>query len=176
MVLFIVSEVLFFFSFFWTYFHLGLGTVLEVGVCWPPVGVLVFDAEEVPLLNTMILVGRGVFSTYCHHSLIRGRVVERGARLGATVVLGVYFLGVQMSEYVECSFSMADCCYGRVYFVATGFHGLHVCVGVLFLLCGLLRMGVGNMSSGKHFGLEGGIWYWHFVDVVWIGLFLFVYV
>ena len=155
---------------------MGLSATLEVGVSWPPAGVYVFDPVGVPLLNTIILLGSGVFSTYAHHAILRGYVVEGLTGIVLTVILGVYFLWVQLSEYVDCSFSIGDSNYGRVYFIATGFHGLHVLIGVGFLSVIALRMGVGRFTPWKHFGIEAGIWYWHFVDVVWIALFLFVYV
>nr|BDH75800.1 cytochrome oxidase subunit 3 [Euapta godeffroyi] len=175
MILFIASEVMFFFSFFWAFFHSALAPVYQLGCCWPPVGVEVIDPFAVPLLNTVVLLGSGVSVTWCHRALLEGEYTSALLSLFLTVLLGVFFTGLQAWEYVEAPFTIADSVYGSTFFVATGFHGLHVIIGSLFLLICLLRLGLGHFSRGHHFGFEAASWYWHFVDVVWIFLYLFVY-
>lgn len=173
--LFIVSEVLFFFSFFWAFFHRSLSPRLELGRVWPPVGIEPFNPFRVPLLNTAILLGSGATVTWAHHCLICREHGEAVFRLTLTVVLGAYFTSLQAFEYWEATFSIADSVYGSTFFVATGFHGLHVIIGSLFLLVCLGRLLASHFSSRHHFGFEAAAWYWHFVDVVWLFLYTSIY-
>ena len=175
MLLFITSEVFFFLRFFWAYFHARLAPNVEVGGTWPPTGVLCFSPFRVPLLNTIILVSSGASVTWAHHALLSGRSREAKVGLLITVGLGLYFTALQAFEYYEASFSFADGVYGSTFFIATGFHGLHVIVGTLFLLVCYMRLLKGEFSRGHHFGLEAAAWYWHFVDVVWLFLYLALY-
>ena len=174
-ILFIVSEILFFFSFFWAFFHSRLRPTIEIGISWPPTEIHPFNPFQIPLLNTTILLSSGVTVTWAHHSLIENNFSETTQGLLLTIFLGVYFTFLQALEYIEASFSIADSVYGSTFFVATGFHGLHVIIGTLFLLVGLARHQKGYFSSAHHFGLEAAIWYWHFVDVVWLFLYTFIY-
>nr|YP_010406813.1 cytochrome c oxidase subunit III [Labidocera rotunda]URC16614.1 cytochrome c oxidase subunit 3 [Labidocera rotunda] len=175
MMLFITSEVFFFLSFFWAYFHASLSPNIEVGSVWPPAGIMPFNAFGVPLLNTIVLVSSGISVTWAHHALMMGDYAQTKWGLVVTVVLGVYFTMLQGLEYYEASFSFADGVYGSTFFIATGFHGLHVIVGTLFLLVCLVRHLKGEFSLSHHFGFEAAAWYWHFVDVVWLFLYLAVY-
>lgn len=174
-ILFITSEVFFFLRFFWAYFHARLSPNIEVGSVWPPAGIIPFNAFGVPLLNTIILVSSGVRVTWAHHALIIGGYNQTKWGLVVTVALGIYFTILQGLEYYEASFSFADGVYGSTFFIATGFHGLHVIVGTLFLLVCLIRHLKGEFSLNHHFGFEAAAWYWHFVDVVWLFLYLAVY-
>lgn len=174
-VLFIVSEVLFFFSFFWAFFHRRLSPTLELGLIWPPIDVKVFNPFRVPLLNTAILLASGVTVTWAHHSLIAGYHTEAWNGLALTVCLGFYFTLIQLYEYIEASFSISDSVYGSRFFVATGFHGLHVIIGSSFLIVTLLRLSQFCFSPNHHFGFEAAAWYWHFVDVVWLFLYVSIY-
>nr|YP_009489709.1 cytochrome c oxidase subunit III [Falcidens halanychi]AWH02136.1 cytochrome c oxidase subunit 3 [Falcidens halanychi] len=174
MILFIASEVCFFAAFFWAFFHSSLVPDIELG-SWPPTGVAVINPFSVPLLNTAVLLSSGVTVTWCHHSLMEGNMKGTLQSLLFTVLLGMYFTGLQASEYYEASFSIADGVYGTTFFVATGFHGLHVLIGTTFLLICLIRILMNQMSKGHHFGFEAAAWYWHFVDVVWLFLFLSIY-
>lgn len=130
---------------------------------------------EMPLLNTVILIVSGVSVTWAHHRIIEGNHRERFQGLVVTIVLGVLFTFLQFLEYQEVRFRMADRVYGSVFFIATGFHGLHVIVGTLFLLSRAGRLGKGYLRAIHHFGFEASAWYWHFVDVVWLFLYLFIY-
>ena len=175
MALFIISEVIFFFSFFWAYFNNRLGYCLETGLVWPPTGITPLNPFGVPLLNTVILLSSGLTVTACHHYTLGEDFSKAWFYLLLTVRLGLWFLSLQGLEYKTSTFTIADSSYGSIFFVATGFHGTHVIVGSLYLLVCLARMQKGQLSSTHHFGLEGAIWYWHFVDVVWIFLFISIY-
>ncbi len=174
-VLFIVSEVLFFRSFFWAFFHSRLAPTVELGSVWPPVGISPFNPLEVPLLNTIILLSSGIRVTWAHHALIAGRHNRAFQGLLLTVILGIYFTCLQALEYYEASFRIADGAYGTTFFVATGFHGLHVIIGTIFLLVCLIRIFKGHFRAAHHFGFEAAAWYWHFVDVVWLFLYITIY-
>ena len=173
--LFILSEVLFFASFFWAFFHSSLAPTVDLGGSWPPAGVLPFNPLEVPLLNTIVLLSSGASVTWAHHALISGDHVKAWNGLIITVSLGVYFTILQALEYYEASFSLADSVYGATFFVATGFHGLHVIVGTRFLAVCLLRLRACHWRAKHHFGFEAAAWYWHFVDVVWLFLYIRIY-
>jgi cytochrome c oxidase subunit 3 len=173
--LFIISEIFFFLAIFWAYFHSALSPTVEVGGEWPPIGVEAINAFELPLLNTVILLGSGVTITYSHHSLIEGN--RNGAIWGAilTIILAIIFTACQDIEYMVSSFTLTDGSFGSCFYFGTGFHGLHVIIGTIFLAVGLGRIIVYHFTENHHLGLEGGILYWHFVDVVWLFLFLSVY-
>ena len=173
--LFIVSEVLFFFSFFWAFFHSSLSPSVEIGVIWPPVGVDPLNPFSVPLLNTAILLSSGATVTWAHHSMVSGNKNEAVQGLTLTVILGVLFTALQAMEYVEAPFCIADSVYGTTFFVATGFHGLHVIIGTIFLFICLLRLNLSHFTTSHHFGFEAASWYWHFVDVVWLFLYVCIY-
>lgn len=175
MLLFILSEVFFFVSFFWAFYDASISPVIELGMVWPPKGVIPLAVYSVPLLNTVILLSRGVSVTWSHHALINNFFFKAVLSLLLTVILGVYFLFIQYVEYCEAQFSMADGVYGRTFFMATGFHGMHVLVGTTFLLCVLFSLLRGNLLFNHHFSFEAAAWYWHFVDVVWLILFVSIY-
>uniref|UniRef100_A0AAU8L2T2 Cytochrome c oxidase subunit 3 n=1 Tax=Polychaeta sp. TaxID=3061522 RepID=A0AAU8L2T2_9ANNE len=175
MALFIVSEVCFFFAFFWAFFHSSLSPSPELGCTWPPTGINPLNPFSVPLLNTAVLLASGVTVTWAHHSILENDQAGATQALTITVILGAYFTYLQAGEYFEAPFTIADSIYGTTFFVATGFHGLHVLIGSSFLLVCLLRAMVCHFSTGHHFGFEAAAWYWHFVDVVWIFLYLCIY-
>nr|ACR22931.1 cytochrome c oxidase subunit III [Questa ersei] len=175
MILFIMSEVMFFFAFFWAFFHSSLSPTPELGCSWPPTGILPINPFTVPLLNTAVLLASGATVTWAHHSLTEKTYTEAKIALTLTISLGIYFTFLQLGEYVEASFTIADSIYGTTFFVATGFHGLHVMIGTTFLAISLIRLILNHYSSDRHFGFEAAAWYWHFVDVVWIFLFISIY-
>ena len=174
-VLFIVSEVCFFIAFFWAYFHRRVTPSYEIGCMWPPEGITPLNPFRVPLLNTAVLLASGVTVTWAHHRLIEGKRKESIQALTLTVGLGLYFTYLQVGEYYAASFTIADRVYGTTFFVSTGFHGLHVLIGSTFLLVCLYRAIIHHFSDSHHFGFEAAAWYWHFVDVVWICLYLCIY-
>nr|YP_009164262.1 cytochrome c oxidase subunit III [Amynthas longisiphonus]AIR76359.1 cytochrome c oxidase subunit III [Amynthas longisiphonus] len=175
MILFITSEVMFFFAFFWAFFHSSLSPLPEIGCSWPPTGISPLNPFSVPLLNTAVLLASGVTVTWAHHSLMEGSRTNTIQALTITAMLGAYFTFLQAGEYIAAPFTIADSVYGTTFFVATGFHGLHVLIGSSFLLIGLLRTLLHHFSNSHHFGFEAAAWYWHFVDVVWIYLYLCIY-
>jgi cytochrome c oxidase subunit 3 len=173
--LFIVSEALFFLAIFWAFFHSALTPTVELGAQWPPIGIEPINPFELPLLNTVILLSSGATITYAHHSLISGDI--KGALYGsiATVLLAIIFTVFQGIEYNVSSFTISDGAFGTCFYFGTGFHGLHVIIGTLFLLVGLSRTFAYHLTDNHHVGLESGILYWHFVDVVWLLLYISVY-
>lgn len=175
MLLFILSEVFFFVSFFWAFYDASLSPTIELGLSWPPKGILPLSVYSVPLLNTVILLTRGVTVTWAHHAIINNFFNKSVVRLGITVLLGVYFMYIQYEEYSEAGFAISDGVYGRTFFMATGFHGFHVTVGTLFLLYVLVALLRGQLLYNHHFSFEAAAWYWHFVDVVWLILFVSIY-
>nr|UFZ13776.1 cytochrome c oxidase subunit III [Neurhermes tonkinensis] len=175
MILFIISEVFFFVSFFWAFFHSSLSPSIELGAIWPPTGITPFNPFQIPLLNTAILLTSGVTVTWAHHSIMENNYTQGVQGLFFTVILGIYFTMLQAYEYIEASFSIADSVYGSTFFMATGFHGLHVIIGTSFLLICLIRQIKCHFSANHHFGFEAAAWYWHFVDVVWLFLYISIY-
>jgi heme/copper-type cytochrome/quinol oxidase subunit 3 len=175
MILFIVSEVMFFFAFFWAFFHSSLSPAIEIGSVWPPESINPFDPWGVPLLNTVILLLSGSTVTWAHHEILAGR---KGPALGSlllTLALAVAFTGFQVLEYLEASFNISDGVYGSTFFMATGFHGFHVIIGTIFLTVCYIRLAKNHFTTSHHLGFEAAAWYWHFVDVVWLFLFVVVY-
>ena len=174
-ILFIISEVLFFTGFFWAFYHSSLSPTPELGGCWPPTGIHPLNPLEVPLLNTSVLLASGVSITWAHHSLIEGNCNHFLQALFITIALGVYFTLLQASEYYEAPFTISDGVYGSNFFVATGFHGLHVIIGSTFLIVCFFHQLKFHFTSSHHFGFEAAAWYWHFVDVVWLFLYVSIY-
>ena len=200
MILFIASEVMFFFAWFWAYFNSALFP-LDVSIgTWPPQGIITFDPWHLPLINTLILLTSGSTVTWAHHAILTGD--RKGAIQGLilTVLLGMSFTGIQAYEYNHAAFTFGlngamlqplmdeahksltagvgnlGAIYGTTFFMATGFHGAHVIIGTIFLIVCLGRAIAGQFTPSRHFGFEAAAWYWHFVDVVWLFLFICIYV
>ena len=174
-ILFIVSEIIFFFAFFWAFFWASLAPVPEIGSVWPPKNIEVLNAWEVPFLNTVILLSSGASVTWAHHAIIAGFRKEALISLVVTVFLAIIFTILQLFEYSSASFSIADGIYGSTFYIATGFHGFHVFIGTCFLIVCLFRVWGYHFTKQHHFGFEAAAWYWHFVDVVWLFLFVSIY-
>jgi cytochrome c oxidase subunit 3 len=193
MILFIASEVMFFVAWFWSFFEFAIFWPARVGDTfdalnplfadslerfrnWPPADVTTFDPFHLPLMNTLVLLLSGTTVTWAHHALQHGDM--KGAKFGlsVTIILGVLFTALQVLEYSHAGFTYDGTIYGSAFFMATGFHGAHVVIGTIFLAVCLFRMYAGNLTPKKHLGFEFAAWYWHFVDVVWLFLFAFVYV
>ena len=175
MALFIVSEVMFFSAFFWAFFDASLFPKEAIDFTWPPPGIELFDPLDVPLLNTLILLTSGFTVTWAHHDIRANNMRHAIIMLAITVVLGVSFTALQVVEYAEAAFGFTEGIYPTVFFVATGFHGFHVIIGTCFLAVCLMRTIKGHFTPEHHFGLEAAAWYWHFVDVVWLFLYTFIY-
>lgn len=174
-ILFIVREIFFFFSFFWAFFHSRLRPTIELGSYWPPMGIHPFNPFQVPLLNTVILLSSGVSVTWAHQLILKEDWNGVKLSLIVTWLLGLYFLILQGFEYYISSARIRDSVFGSTFFISTGFHGFHVIVGTLFLFIIWIRFLNRHFSGRHHFGFEAAVWYWHFVDVVWLFLFSVVY-
>ena len=190
MILFIASEVMFFVAWFWAFFSAALfppplevvegaaSLVTDGSVVaqWPPKGIEVLDPFGYPLLNTFILLCSGTTITWAHHALIHGdrEGLKRG--LWCTILLGLLFTSIQAYEYIHAPFDFKGNIYGATFFMATGFHGAHVIIGTIFLTVCLVRAYKNDFTPKQHFGFEAAAWYWHFVDVVWLFLFVSIYV
>lgn len=174
-ILFISSEVFFFISFFWAYYDGRLVPSIDIGLSWPPKGISPLSVYSVPLLNTVILLSSGVSITWSHHRLLINKYVPIVVSLSLTLFLGIYFLYLQYTEYCETSFTITDGIYGCTFFIRTGFHGVHVIVGSTMLLYTLLITLWGVLTFNHHFTFEATAWYWHFVDVVWLFLYVSIY-
>jgi cytochrome c oxidase subunit 3 len=189
MALFIASEVMFFFAFFWSFFNASLlpapvfdgahifeiGKTVKPGI-WPPAGIKTLDAWDLPLINTLILLFSGTTVTWAHYALLNNNRRDLIRALAITVILGFTFTSLQALEYHHAHFGLKDGIYPSNFFMATGFHGVHVIIGTIFLSICLIRAVRGTLSLEGHLGFEFAAWYWHFVDVVWLFLFAFVYV
>ena len=175
-VMFIASELMFFFAFFWAFFNASMPMLsLVAQPTWPPAGIVPLDPWSVPFLNTLILLTSGATVTYAHQAAYVDdrRMMVLG--LALTVILAIVFLGLQVWEYAHAAFGFTDGIYSSTFYLATGFHGFHVFVGACFLIVCLLRARAGHFKPDQHVGLEAAAWYWHFVDVVWLFLFVWVY-
>ena len=188
MMLFIVSEVMFFFGFFWAFFHSSLVPSPAIGGVWPPVTIMVISPWKLPLVNTLLLLLSGVTLTISHRCLVylpyynqAEFVIEKIIGLimlwlRRTIYLGIFFLFCQAFEYYFASFTFQDTVYGGTFYILTGLHGLHVLVGTIFLIVCLWRTSLLHFTVWKQVGFKSAVWYWHFVDVVWIFLYLVIYV
>ena len=214
MILFIVSEVMFFFAFFRAFFHSSLAPTHLIGCVWPPSNIEILSPFAVPFLNTALLLTSGAWITLAHYNIVKGPETslaewrdyyeEKGVgwkrevfesyyyaevtiesreqfeketqtAFLLTLSCGVIFLLVQFFEYVVAPFSIADSIYGSTFFIITGFHGIHVMIGTIFIWVSAGRFGRYHFTSRNHFGFEASAWYWHFVDVVWLFVYIFVY-
>jgi cytochrome c oxidase subunit 3 len=146
-----------------------------MGNVWPPKGVHTLDPFDLPYLNTLLLLLSGTTITWAHHSLLEGDYEDMKQKLLFTIFLGFAFLGVQMYEYAHASFAFKGGIYPSTFYMATGFHGFHVFVGAVFLVVCYFRTRLGHFTPDDHFGFEAAAWYWHFVDVVWLFLFISIY-
>lgn len=160
MILFIVSEIMFFFAFFWAFFDASIAPTIEIGSIWPPMGIDVLNPFEVPLLNTVILLSSGATVTWAHHAIVAGFRRETIVSLLLTAGLGVIFTMLQLFEYAEASFNISDGIYGTTFYLATGFHGFHVLIGTIFLTICLYRDIEYHFTREHHFGFEAAAWYW----------------
>jgi len=175
MLLFILSEIMFFVSFFWAFFHFSFNPSIFLGGVWPPVFLTILNPWKIPLLNTIILLTSGATVTLVHHSIVYGSKDLAIKGLIATILLAIFFTFLQDIEYVNAPFSIYNTVYGSVFFMLTGFHGFHVLIGTTFLFICLIRIYYDHLTKEHHFGFEAAAWYWHFVDVVWLFLFLTIY-
>ncbi|MGR3570651.1 cytochrome c oxidase subunit 3 [Brevirhabdus sp.] len=177
-IFFIMSEVMFFAAWFWSFFKHALYPMATFSEGqWPPPSIETFDPWHLPLINTLILLCSGAAATWAHHALVHENN-RKDLKMGLILAigLGLLFTYFQAYEYSHAAFGFAGNIYGANFFMATGFHGAHVIIGTIFLFICLLRVYRGHFTPEKHIGFEAAAWYWHFVDVVWLFLFASVYI
>ena len=174
-ILFIVSEVMFFFGFFWTFLHSSVAPSVFIGCQWPPHGIEPFNPWTIPLANTLILLLSGASITWVHHAIVAGNRRQSNFGFIVTIALAILFTLLQIFEYQEAPFGISDGIFGACFFMMTGFHGFHVIIGTIFIIVCAFRSYYGHFTTSHHLGFEAAAWYWHFVDVVWLFLFVLVY-
>jgi cytochrome c oxidase subunit 3 len=174
--LFIISEIMFFFGFFWAFFYCSLSPSVELGCIWPPVGINPINPWKLPLLNTLLLLLSGVYITIVHMYIKSGNIKKVFYNFKNTLICGLLFTFIQLFEYIKASFTIADNIYGSTFYMLTGFHGIHVLAGTIFIIVCFFRAIFGHFTRNHHVGFECAAWYWHFVDVVWLFLYISVYV
>jgi len=175
MILFIVSEIMFFFAFFWAFFHSSVAPTFNIGGVWPPQSIQPLDPFGIPLTNTIILLSSGATVTWSHHAIIVRAKKQAILGLLWTILLAFIFTVLQLIEYRTASFCISDSVFGSCFYMTTGFHGFHVLVGTCSLIVSLIRLILNHFTATHHFGFVSSVWYWHFVDVVWLFLFVVVY-
>jgi cytochrome c oxidase subunit 3 len=175
MILFIISEIMFFFAFFWAFFHSSIAPVFDIGGVWPPAAISLISAYALPLTNTVFLLTSGASITWGHHAIFAQAKKHSLVAIIHTISLAIFFLILQSIEYIKAPFNISDGIFGSCFYMLTGFHGFHVLVGTIGLIVALIRTVLNHFTTTHHVGLESTIWYWHFVDVVWLLLYISVY-
>ena len=173
--LFLISEIMIFGSLFWGFFHSSLAPAVDIGSTWPPIGINAVNTWAIPLLGTCVLLASGFILTLGHHATIAGKKYLAQISLIYTIILGIKFIYLQSNEYYYGEFTVSDSVYGTVFYLTTGLHGIHVIIGVIFLIIGTLRLSRDSFTTEHHQGFEFSILYWHQVDVVWQLVFLIFY-
>uniref|UniRef100_A0AB39AH77 Cytochrome c oxidase subunit 3 n=1 Tax=Uroleucon sp. TaxID=2939227 RepID=A0AB39AH77_9HEMI len=175
MILFIISEMFLFISFFWNFLHNSLAPSIELGLNWPPKNINFFNPLLIPLLNTIILLTSSFTITLTHLYLLNNSKKKTIIFMNLTIILSIYFLMLQILEYNQATFTFSDSIFGSSFFMATGFHGLHVIIGTIFLMINLLRIMKMHFSYIHHISFELAAWYWHFIDIIWLFLYMTFY-
>lgn len=174
-ILFILREIIFFTRFFWAFSHFSLNPEFEIGNSWPPCIIKIINPYHLPLLNTIILLSSGAIVTWAHYSILTYNYKCILIRLSITILIGIVFTLAQIIEYNWTEYAINDRNFGSIFFITTGFHGIHVIIGSSFLTVNLYRILKNQLNNIHHFSFEAAIWYWHFVDVVWIYLYIIIY-
>nr|AZL93184.1 cytochrome c oxidase subunit 3 [Diapriidae sp. ZJUH_2016010] len=174
MILFILSEIMFFMSMFWCYMHMYLSPSIEIGSIWPPKNIEMFNPFLIPLINSIILITSGMTLTYSHYLMINNKFIKSIIYMYMTIILGMMFTTIQIYEYKMSFFNISDSIYGSIFFMLTGFHGLHVIIGTIFLITSLKNM-YNKFSKMNNLSFELSSWYWHFVDFIWLMVYTLVY-
>jgi len=174
-ILFIISEIMFFFGFFWAFFHSALSPAIGIGCTWPPTGVVPFDPLKTPLVNTLVLLISGASITYTHYFLVARNFNTTRFGFLETIFYAITFTILQLYEYVNAPFAISDGIYGSVFYLITGLHGFHVIIGTIFIIVCFCRFLNNHFTSEHHLGFEFAVWYWHFVDIVWLFVYSFIY-
>nr|YP_009400235.1 cytochrome c oxidase subunit III [Floraphis choui]YP_009400313.1 cytochrome c oxidase subunit III [Floraphis meitanensis]ARW70237.1 cytochrome c oxidase subunit III [Floraphis choui]ARW70367.1 cytochrome c oxidase subunit III [Floraphis meitanensis] len=175
MILFIISEMFLFISFFWNFLHNSLSPSIEIGLNWPPKNINFFNPLLIPLLNTIILLTSSFTITLTHFYLLNNLKNKSIMFMYLTIILSMYFVLLQALEYKQANFTFSDSIFGSSFYMATGFHGLHVIIGTIFLITNLMRMIKLHFSFIHHISFELSAWYWHFIDIIWLFLYMTFY-
>nr|AZL93314.1 cytochrome c oxidase subunit 3 [Ismarus sp. ZJUH_2016020] len=175
MMLFIISEIFFFMSFFWAFFHSCLSPNIELGMLWPPLNIIPINPLKIPLSNSILLVSSGATLTLSHYLILNNNKYMSEIYMKISIILGLLFCKWQMYEWNYMNFSMNDSIYGSTFYLLTGFHSLHVIIGLMMLSFSLISMKNFYFSKNFHLNFEFSTWYWHFVDMIWLFLYLFIY-
>nr|ATE47030.1 cytochrome c oxidase subunit III [Bombus breviceps] len=176
MIMFIISELFFFISFFWTFFHNSISPAIEINHIWPPKMIKFFNPFEIPLLNSITLISSGFTVTLSHYYLLNNKLKKSKFYLIISISYGTYFNFMQIFEYKNSFFCINDSIFGSIFFLSTGFHGTHVFIGTMMLSYSYIRLSKNHLSPIHHINFEFSIWYWHFVDVIWLFIYLFYYI
>lgn len=174
-ILFIISEIFLFISFFWNFLHNSLAPSIELGLNWPPKNIKFFNPLLIPILNTIILLTSRFTITLAHFYLINNNKNKTIIFINLTIILSIYFLILQIIEYKEATFTFSDSIFGSSFYIATGFHGIHVLIGTIFLIINLTRIIKIHFSFIHHIRFELAAWYWHFIDLIWLFLYITFY-
>lgn len=174
-ILFIVSEAMFFFGFFWAFFHSSLSPSHNIGGVWPPAAISPPVFYFKPLTNTVLLLTSGVSLTWAHRAVALAAKKHAVVALSYTIFLACLFTFFQVLEYKSLTFNISDGIYGSCFYMITGLHGFHVLAGTVALVVSLVRLVLNHFTTTQHIGLESAVWYWHFVDAIWIFVFGSVY-
>jgi heme/copper-type cytochrome/quinol oxidase subunit 3 len=174
-ILFIISEVMFFVGFFWAFFHSSLSPAIQIGCVWPPAAIAPFNPLGIPLINTLVLLLSGCTITYTHHALIMGNFGKTIFGFTETIFYAILFTLLQLDEYIYAPFAISDGIYGSVFYMTTGLHGFHVIIGTAYISVALIRTVLAHFTKTHHLGFEMAAWYWHFVDIVWLIVYTFIY-
>lgn len=173
-IIFIISEIIFFISIFWCYLHIFLSPNIEIGEIWPPKSIILFNPYKIPLINTIILISSGITLTYSHNLILNNKKNLRLNFIKFTIYLGILFTIFQLFEYKSSRFSFSDSIFGSIFFILTGFHGIHVIIGTIFLIYIIILI-KNQFSNINNLGYELRSWYWHFVDLIWLILYSLIY-
>lgn len=174
-ILFQISEIMQFASFFWAFFHASQAPAIDQGSTWPPVGINAVNTWSIPQQGTSVLQASGFIQTQGHHALISGQKDQSQVSLQQTILVGGLFIGIQATEYYYGEFTIADSIFGTVFYCTTGLHAIHVIVGVIFLTVGQQRLYREDFTTEHHIGMEFAIYYWHQVDIIWQQVFIIYY-
>lgn len=190
-ILSIISEIILFFSFFWAFFYNFLNPSIFIGNVWPPLGINPLETWNIPFLNTIILLCSGITLTWSHLILVNSHTSQLAETspinlkelifkysligLFITIRYGSLFSFLQRFEYIVADFTIADGIYGSTFFILTGLHGSHVLIGTIFLIIQFVRIVKHHHLTTHHVGFEASIWYWHFVDIIWLFVFIIIY-
>lgn len=174
-IIFIISEIFLFISFFWNFLHNSLSPSIELGLNWPPKNIKFFNPLLIPLLNTIILLTSRFTITITHFYILKNLKLKSTKFINLTIILSIYFLILQALEYNQANFTFSDSVFGSSFYIATGFHGLHVIIGIIFLIINIIRIIKIHFSFLHHIRFELRAWYWHFIDIIWLFLYITFY-